>query len=295
MLSICLPVYNFDVRQLAGQLSEQGKKTGIPVEILIFDDNSETGIKNGNRETTSIKYVKYKELPQNIGRAAIRNRLAETARYPYLLFLDADSLIPDNIFIKRYLNNIYNAKIICGGTIYHKWPPEKVKLLRWMYGCQREELTPEQRQKKGFSITTNNFLVSRDVMLQFPFRESIREYGHEDTVFGYDLCKAGINIMHIENPVIHSGLESSPYYLEKTRKAIQNLLSVSQNLVPDREFVSHSGLLLLREKVKRTGLLKATGWLFQKSERLLEKHLTGTAPRLWVFDLYKAGYICSLK
>ena len=295
MLSICVPVHNFDVRQLAGQLSEQGKKAGISVEILVFDDNSETGIKKINREISYTPSVKYKELPENIGRAAIRNRLAMAAKYQYLLYLDADSLVPDDNFIKRYLNNIYNAKIICGGTIYHKEPPENEKLLRWVYGCQREELRPEQRQKKGFSITTNNFMVSRDVMLQYPFRESIREYGHEDTVFGYDLFKAGINIMHIENPVIHSGLESSPYYLEKTRKAIQNLLSVSQNLVPDREFLNHSRLLLLREKVKRNGLLKTTGWLFQKSESLLEKHLTGPAPRLWVFDLYKAGYICSLK
>jgi glycosyltransferase involved in cell wall biosynthesis len=295
MLSICVPVYNFDVRQLAGQLSEQGKKAGIPVEILIFDDFSEAGLKTLNREVSSIKPVKYLELPENIGRAAIRNRLAKTAKYPYLLYIDADSLIPDESFIKRYLNNIYNAKIICGGTIYHKEPPENEKLLRWVYGCQREELLPEQRQKKGFSITTNNFMVSRDVMMQYPFRESIREYGHEDTVFGYDLFKSGINILHIENPVIHSGLESSTDYLAKTRVAIKNLLSVSQNLVTDKEFLNHSGLLRLRKKVKSAGLLKVTGWLFQKSEKQLEKHLKGPAPRLWVFDLYKAGYICSLK
>jgi glycosyltransferase involved in cell wall biosynthesis len=294
MLSICVPVYNFDVRQLAGQLSEQAKKAGIPVEILVFDDNSEADIKKINREISSTPSLKYLELPENIGRAVIRNRLAKTAKYPYLLYLDADSLVPDDNFIKSYLNNIYNAKIICGGTIYHKEPPENEKLLRWVYGFQREELTPEQRQKKGFSITTNNFLVSRDVMLQFPFRESIREYGHEDTVFGYDLFKAGINIMHIENPVIHSGLESSPDYLEKTRKAIQNLLSVSQNLVPDRDFMNHSGLLRLRKKVKRTGLLKLTGWLFRKTQHQFEKHLTGPSPKLWVFDLYKAGFLCSI-
>lgn len=295
MLSICVPVYNFDVRQLAGQLSGQARKAGIPFEILIFDDFSEAGYKNLNLETSSIKSARYIELPENIGRAAIRNRLAKSAKYPYLIFLDADSLIPDDSFIKRYLNNIYNAKIICGGTIYHKEPPEKEKTLRWVYGCHREELMPEQRQNKGFSITANNFMVSRDVMLQYPFRESIREYGHEDTVFGYDLYKAGINILHIENPVIHSGLESSTDYLAKTRVAIKNLLTVSQNLVTNREFLNHSGLLRLREKVKSAGLLKVTGWLFQKTESLLEKHLTGPAPRLWVFDLYKAGYICSLE
>lgn len=295
MLSICVPVYNFDVRQLAGQLSELTKKAGIPVEILFFDDLSKVEIKDKNREISSIQSVKYLELSENIGRAAIRNLLAKSAKYPYLVFIDADSIIPDDSFINRFLSNIYNAKIICGGTIYHKEPPEQEKLLRWIYGCHREELTPEQRQKKGFSITTNNFLISRDVMLQYPFRESIREYGHEDTVFGYDLYKAGINILHIDNPVIHSGLESSSEYLAKTRKAIKNLLHVSQNLVTDKEFINHSGLLRIREKVKKTGLLKFVGWIFHKSERLLGNHLTGPAPKLWVFDLYKVGYICRLR
>ena len=93
MLSICVPVYNFDVRQLAGQLSEQAKKAGIPVEILIFDDNSEADIKKINREISSTPSVKYLELPENIGRAAIRNRLAETAKYPYLLYLDRKSVV----------------------------------------------------------------------------------------------------------------------------------------------------------------------------------------------------------
>lgn len=295
MLSVCVPVYNYDVRPLARQLTVQIKALSLSAEILFYDDGSETHFREINREIAQIKTIKYIELPENIGRAAIRNLMAKAALYPHLIFMDSDSELPDSDYLKRYADNIYNASVICGGTLYLSDPPEPDKMLRWVYGRKREQLSPQERQKKGFSITVNNFLVSRDVVLNYPFRENIREYGHEDTVFGFDIYKAGLPILHIENPVIHKGLETSGLYLEKTRSALRNLLLIDQNLIDDPVFHGHSVLLKLRGMLKRIGLIPIAAWLFKIFAGKMENNLTGNHPKLWIFDLYKAGYICSLK
>jgi hypothetical protein len=151
-----------------------------------------------------------------------------------------------------------------------------------------------ERQKKGFAITANNFLIRRDLLLQIPFRESIRQYGHEDTVLGYDLLQSGYHPIHIDNPVTHTGLETSAVYLEKTRMAIENLVYVSREIINDPLFINDSGLLRLRKKAKDLRLAGLCSLIFRIMEPLLRRHLTGPAPTLLLFDLYRAGYICSL-
>lgn len=295
MLSVCIPVYNFDVRPLARVLSIQAQHAACPVEILFADDFSLQEYRNINCEITHLPHVNYREMPENKGRSAIRNYLTRAAVYPNILFLDADSMLPADDFIDKYAAIISDDTVYCGGTVYPELSPGQGSMLRWKYGKAREQLSPDQRQRKGFSITANNFLAPRELLIRYPFREAIREYGHEDTVFGYDIAMAGIAIQHIYNPVIHVGLEDSRTYLEKTRRALKNLLEISRNLIPDKEFTGHSGLLRLRRILCRFRLRRFFAWLFNQFRNALEKQLTGPSPRVIVFDLYKAGYICSVK
>ena len=76
MLSILLPVYNFDVRKLVKQLHEQGNMLEIPFEIICTDDGSEEEFKNLNSELEKLYSVSYQELKNNLGRSKIRNYLS---------------------------------------------------------------------------------------------------------------------------------------------------------------------------------------------------------------------------
>ena len=294
MISICIPVYNTDIRELAASLATMAEELTIPWEIRVLDDYSSDDIKSINRTIHQPGKVNYEELPANVGRSAIRNMLAQKALYPFLLFLDADSLPVDTNFLQRYADMVTREDVVCGGTRYDDGPPEKNKLLRWRYGRKREMVPLSERQKKGFAITANNFLIRRDLLLQIPFRESIRQYGHEDTVLGYDLLQSGYHPIHIDNPVTHTGLETSAVYLEKTRMAIENLVYVSREIINDPLFINDSGLLRLRKKAKDLRLAGLCSLIFRIMEPLLRRHLTGPAPTLLLFDLYRAGYICSL-
>lgn len=295
MLSVCIPVYNTDVRPLVRQLVQQAESLDQPVEILVADDGSQDTYTLINREISILPGVGYSEQPDNTGRSRIRNLLASKARYPYVLFLDADSMLPGNHFLDAYIDHIGPGSVICGGTAYSEEKPHNPgSLLRWTYGRHHEQTSPAKRSKKTFAITSNNFVIHRETLLKHPFRDSILRYGHEDTVLGYDLWSAGIEIVHIDNPVIHTGLENSEVYLDKTRTALANLLQISRNIVTDRTFVQHSGLLRIRNIFDKMGLRKMAGSMFRRYEGRLRKHLTGPAPRLFIFNLYRTGYICSL-
>ena len=296
MISVCVPVYNTDVRPLARQLSAMADWAPFPVEILLFDDFSTLSWHEANREVSTFKGVVYRRMEKNMGRAAIRNYLARAARFPWLLFLDADSLPASLQMLEKYASALESGLVICGGTLYTPTPPDDPRLLlRWHYGGKREQLTADQRRKAGkFAITANNFLIKKEVFLQHPFRESISGYGHEDTVMGYDLLKAGIPVIHTDNPVFHTGLEPSTEYLEKTKTAASNLCFISRELIRDADFFERPGLLKTCQQLKKFRLRGVAARLFRGGESLLVKNLVGPRPRLFLFDLYRLGYLCQI-
>ena len=101
MISVCVPVYNFNITALVDELLKQSAQINVPTEIIVIDDCSNL-FKDENQKVS--KDAKYIELSENIGRAKIRNRFLEYAKYKFLLFLDCDSLVVKNDFLLKYLD-----------------------------------------------------------------------------------------------------------------------------------------------------------------------------------------------
>jgi len=202
MLSINIPVYNIHITDLVWQIKQQAEKISLDFEIRIYDDGSEEQTKNENRKLAEIPNVIYREMEQNLGRAAIRNKMGLESEKPFLLFIDADSKLVSDDFLKKYMELAKPGIVLCGGTSYSAQNPGDEKKLRWVYGHKREAISAEKRKsKKGFIITSNNFLIDRETFKKIHFRENIGPYGHEDTLLGFDLFQAGIKPKHINNPV----------------------------------------------------------------------------------------------
>jgi glycosyltransferase involved in cell wall biosynthesis len=231
MLSICIPVYNFDVRKLVHDLHRQANENLPDFEILLVDDHSNEAFRKLNNELQNITNVSYTELEENIGRSKIRNLLAEKARFENILFLDCDVDIIRDDFLSKYYEQIqHGEKVVCGGHIYQDNPPEPKNYLHWYYGTQREVKSATERQKaSNDSFMTANFLISKELFKKIRFDERISGYGHEDTLLGCQLDKFGIKTNHIDNPVLHAGLDSGLQFLEKTRESMRNLLRLYQN------------------------------------------------------------------
>lgn len=236
MLSICLPVYRYDVRPLVAELLRQAEEFTGEVEILVYDDASPDDGDWGREELRKTVGIRYVELSENLGRAAIRNKMAREASNKYLLMMDADGWPPEK-FLWLWMYNTgereamaTSPSITVGGRHYSPSPPEDPALrLHWWYGTRRESPSQKQRIEMGaLGFQSNNFRVERELMLQHPFPETHQGYGHEDTLWGQQLALAGFLIGHSNNPVIHLGLEPNHVFLRKQRQAIQNLTLLKQ-------------------------------------------------------------------
>ena len=298
MLTINIPVYNIDARPLVLQLTKQMQKLNTAVEINVYDDGSKEAVKTINRELQYVPGVIYAELEKNLGRSAIRNKMAEDSKFEYLLFIDADSKIVSEHYLQIYLKNLQNHRILCGGTVYSSTPPkDPTKLLRWVYGSKREAISATERnRKKGFIITSNNFCIEKKLFLKTKFRDNIGHYGHEDTLLGFDLHKKGALPFHIENPVEHTGLESSETFLAKTRTALGSLHFISENIVKNESEFFRQVNFLNRYK-KLTSLIPAVllRKFFAFFSIKMKKNLTGKKPYLFWFDMYKLCYFATIK
>ena len=220
--------------------------------------------------------------------------MAKESKYENLLFLDADIIPINKDFVENYTSHInIDEKVVYGGIIYQKKRPEKKKLLRWVYGCKREALSLKKRNANPYiSFLTLNFLIKKSIFKQVKFNESIENLRHEDTLFSYDLRQNRIKIVHVKNPVCHLGLETSLIFIKKSEDALIGL----NNLIKS-QYINYKYTKISRyyEKIKIYGLTKIIAFTFKATKPILLKQLLGNKPSLIIFDLYRLGYLCTLK
>jgi glycosyltransferase involved in cell wall biosynthesis len=291
MLSICIPIYNHDIRPLIDVLEKQISLTNTPIDIILIDDGSEVAYHQINEAAATMH--QYIRLECNIGRAKVRNLFLNYTDTPYLLFLDCDVTTPPE-FIGKYLSIIQKEQpdVVCGGRNYPTSMADDSKLLSYRYGIHRESKNAAERKKNpNDSFMTNNFAIKRAVFKQFPFDESISGYGHEDTLLGFDLKKGGIEITHIENPVINGGIETNAIYLQKTDQAITNLVHLVNSVDSKETFIKSVRLLRVYYYSLNKGARVLLRIIFRLTKNLLVRILvTGRAP-IWLFDCYKLGIL----
>ncbi len=290
-LSICIPVFNQNVTPLLKEILTQREGLEKVVEILVFEDGSVERVKKHNFWLRKIKNLIYVDFNDNVGRSSIRNRLGQAASGKYLLFMDDDSLISKKDFLKTYLDNLKHETVLCGGRIYPEELPGEDYALHWKYGKEAESKSAEQRsQKPHDAFHSNNFVVPRPIFMKRPFDEKLRQYGHEDTLFGYNLRKHNIAVKHIDNPVIHSKLESNQEFLDKTQLALKNLYSLY--LRKDKDFIKSVKILRTYNQMKKVGLTIGVSVFYRLFGHLLEQAvLYSSNPPLRVFNFYKLGFL----
>ena len=294
MLSVLIPVYNCDCFAFASELQQQATASKIDFEIIVMDDCS-THQYSGNKKIADLPHCKFIELSQNTGRSKIRNKLAETAKYNHLLFLDCDARVASGQFINSYLPFCNESNIVvCGGRIYEKTAPENQKFFfHWKYGSVREAISANSRKLLKTAFMSNNFLVSRDVYEKIQFDETITQYGHEDTLFGIELEQKNIPIIHIDNALYHTGLETADVYIAKNRKSMENLVVIAKKT--DAALLSkHVKVARIALKIKQIRLIKLFSFGFDILHKIIEYNLKSKRPSLFLFDVYKLCYFCKI-
>ncbi|VBB43073.1 Glycosyl transferase family 2 [uncultured Paludibacter sp.] len=294
MLSILIPTYNYNITQLVNELHSQAIESHSDFEIIVMEDGS-TLFFDENKIVNELEFCKYIILPKNIGRSAIRNKLADTAKYKYLLFIDCDAEVKDKHFIQRYLDFCKEDAVVIGGTAYDENENNPDFSLRLKYGREREAKNAEYRNKSSelSHFSTFNFLISKNIFNQIRFDETVKGYGHEDTLFGHGIAELGCNIHHIDNSLIHRGLDDNITFIAKTENGTKNLyLMYKSGKYPF--LANQSKLLHTFIKIKRNHIHRILAFIFPAIKKHLIKKLCSKNPNLRLFDMYKLLYLCKI-
>lgn len=291
-LSILIPTHNYDCTRLVYDLEAQ---LTVEDEIIVGNDCSTdknivaklSEIENSGKSRV---FTPHDNDSRPLGRAAIRNALAREAKGEWLLFIDADAEVRSKTFIEDYLSATKFAPVVCGGTGNLPECPSPECRLRYDYEVEAEKrLTVVRRQRFPYSqLATFNFLIRRDIFLSICFDEGFKEYGYEDTCFGFQLKQRGIAIHHIDNKLTHLGIETSDVYLSKIETALRTLSKIEKE---QRKLVRLSGFAMKLERYYLLGLVRC---IFRLTKKHLRANLLGKHPNQKLFTFYKLGYYADL-
>lgn len=300
-LSILLPSYNNVCVSLVQALQRQADalrcKLDKPFryEIIVADDGStDAACIDANRVIGDMLHCRYLRMEQNVGRAQIRNVLISESRGDYVLLIDSDLFLCDDNYLYKYATS--TADVVYGGTriggeglamVDNEANTENLKgNLRYIYEKKAEpshravfrQLRPNQE------ISVCNLYARRDIMEAHPFDSRFKAYGYEDVLFGKRLAESGIEVTHIDNPVLINEFEPNSVFVKKTEEAILTLCRFEQDL---------EGYSNLKTKVTTLGRYIPLS-LFRLWHRIMKnkekRNLTGPKPSLLLFKLYKLGF-----
>jgi hypothetical protein len=280
------------VAKLVKDLHAQLSYANVVFEIILGDDASTQQF--NNEKLTDLPFVTYFSLPENIGRAKIRNLLVEKANYPFLLFMDCDAAVSSSLYINNYIVEISrNTAPVCiiGGVAYRKHKPNPKYYLRWFYGKKRESTDADIRNQKPYkSFTSFNAVFSKSIFEQVKFDESFSTYGNEDTFFGNQLRNTKVPVVHINNSLFHDGLDTNEEYLTKVETSIDNLISLLNANKLDANFIKENRLLSTFFKCNSLKLMMLLRicykcYLSKIKRKILKK------PSIFWLDVYKLGYL----
>ncbi len=292
MLSILIPIYNYNVYPLVLELHRQCLECEIEFEIVCQDDASGSNLNVENEKINLLSNSSFKSLKENIAHRKNRNLLAEKAKYNYLLFIDGDSNMISSNYISNYIQNIQDFDIVYGGRLHPNLCPSDMQKLRWKYGKYTEDKTCENRKKTPFkSLLFNNTLIKKECFNKVKFDSFLIKYGHDDTQLSYQLSLLEAKVNHINNPIEHGDIDNNSSFISKMKSSLENLIYLYEEKKITQNFSKLISLLLLLNKLKLTYFVSK---FYLQYEKIIFKQLEGNNSSLFVFNLFRIGYLCNL-
>ena len=258
-LSIVVPAYRDDPSALITALAES--EGAVYAELIVYDDGSgDSMLTQHIRDALRTYPGTYGLITglRNAGRAHVRNRLAALASTDWIVFLDADMLPDDALFLRRYMDHIAHdrePRLIVGGHSVQAVKRSRANLLHYSQSiageCPRAELRQEQ---PGRYVATGNLLVHRSISDAVSFDAGFQGWGWEDTDWGLTVARK-YRIQHIDNPASHFGLCSNRELLRRYETSGANFRRLQAKHPEATSKMPLSRAVRLAEKMPAKGLL----------------------------------------
>jgi len=289
-LSILIPTHDYNAFPLVYSLHEQAEQLGIPYEIILVEDGSRatvTMIANLKvNDLTNCKYVRQ----ECVGQAQTRNKMADMAQGEWLLFIDSDAKVYRNDFLRKYVDSFGKADVVIGGLRTPDMHLNPEVSLRYKYESEADaHRGVEERNADPYGqFSAFNMMMRRSTFLTIRFDKDCHEYGYEDALFGVELKKRGIGVLHIDNPLLHMGIDTNDVFLRKTETSLKTLKGLRGKML------GGSKLENTYSKLQSMHLLWAMRLFHHCASGLIRRNLLGRNPSLFWFSVYKLGYYCCL-
>jgi len=290
-LSILIPTYNNVCLELVKSLQVQASLLpDFSYEIVVADDGStdKTTIE-ANQAINELDNCRYIEREKNEGRAVIRNFLAKNAKYEWLLFIDSNMTVVNPLYLANY-QNAKECDVIYGGYQVKRNQENLKHNLRYIFECkgiQNGDYKLRQAYPYG-DFHTSNFIIKRNIMLQYPLDERFRLYGYEDVLFGKTLKENHIHISHVDNPLGYEHFIGNMAFVTKTEESLHTLYQFRE------ELQGYSKIITYASKIERWHLKTICQKLFPLLSLPIKARLTGNKPSIFLFNIYKLMYYIHL-
>jgi len=290
MISVLIPVYNYNIVALVTHIHTQLQLCNVAFEIICLDDASTSDMINENDSISNLEFTSYLKSKENLGRTNARQYLSEKANYEWLLFLDADVIPKTELFISHYLKFIdSDFEAIYGGFAYHEKAPDSNYILRWKYGKTHEQVQAIERNKRPYKVIISaNFMIKKSVFSVINSQIEQKGYGF-DNFFAALLKMKQIKVVHIDNEAYHLGIETSKAYLIKKEKAAETLLSLhNANKIGNHQ----NDLLHVFIKLKRYRLHNIFALVYKLFKKPIQHNLLSSNPSMKLLQLYRISFMC---
>ncbi|MCF8320629.1 MAG: glycosyltransferase [Flavobacterium sp.] len=292
MLSVLIPIYNYNAYPLILELHKQCLECSIVFEILCQDDASNSDLNSENEKINYLSNCNFTELKVNIAHRQNRNFLANKAQYENLLFIDGDSIIIRSNYISSYISWLTNFDVVYGGRLHPEKCPSNNQKLRWKYGKFIEDKKVNLRNSAPFqSLLFNNTVIKKAWFDKVKFDSQITKYGHDDTQLSCQLSTLNLKLKHIDNPVEHGDIDSNEAYLKKSKSSLENLVILFEEGKINTHFSRLISLLLMLNKLHLTYLISL---IYKSIEGSLIRNLKGKNPNLLLYNIFRIGYLCKI-
>ena len=291
MISVLIPIYNYCVVDLVNEIHEQLIDCKIAFEIICLEDGSDYGFMKQNTVINNLSNTSLIVSKSNQGRIKSRQILSEQTKYDWLLFLDADVIPNHKDFMSKYLKLVGSKHdAIFGGICYDRKKPDKDLILRWKYGILKEEINAETRNKNKYkNIVSANMLIKKKIFTSINSKIELEGYGL-DNYFSALMKEMNIIPSHINNEVIHLGIEKSEVYLKKIEKAVVNLTKLFE--VHEIE-ANENNLYSFFVTLKRFQLHYIFSAFYTVFQSPMKRNLIGKQPSITLLQLYKISFMCN--
>ncbi|MBO4487197.1 MAG: glycosyltransferase [Bacteroidaceae bacterium] len=286
MFSILISVFNYDCTELVGELINSCSLAKTDYEIIVGNDcSTDPDVLQALKKIDALPHCRVFNEAHNVGKAYMLYHLADIAIYPYLIIIDSDARLLRDDFIERYLHAATGHDVVSGHVVVLESALRADNRLRYRYefAAAGERALDYRRRHPYKNLCTINLLIRRSVFLATPFPKDCYQYGYEDTILGIDLEDMGVEIYHIDNPLIHNDIDSNHSFIGKTHKALHVLAGLDR-FYKERIRISRTAL-----KLQRWHLL----WAVKVWHRLfgaLERRMLMRWPSVTLFNIYKLGY-----